>query len=207
MFDSLRSRIVGGEVDTLLKIIQCDLEKHEGLLILLNQLFKSHLALNVALVLYGAATDTGEAIATYRKIHAEQIKFRGTSHTLEDALHDTQMAAYHVCRIGGQKQDAANSQALEQREILARGIAALGSHLFTEPFQRAESQIAAAKAALAARMILHDATDFNISEFLSESYNPLDLKAAELTGPWEHISQPLKRATWMPSVSGIERRR
>ncbi len=144
-------------------------------------------------VLADIATDAGEAIATYRKIHAEQIKFRGTSHTLEDALHDSQMAAYHVCRIGGPKQDAANPQALEQREILAKGITALGSHLFTEPFQRTESQIAAAKAALAARMILHDATDFNISKFLSESYNPLDLKAAELTGPWEHISQPLKK--------------
>ena len=52
-------------------------------------------------VLADIATDAGEAIATYRKIHAEQIKFRGTSHTLEDALHDSQMAAYHVCRVGG----------------------------------------------------------------------------------------------------------
>ncbi len=144
-------------------------------------------------VLADIATDVGEVIATYCKIHAEQIKFRGTDHTLEDALHDTQTAAYHVCRIGGPKQDAANWQALEQREILARGIAALGSHLFTEPFQRAESQIAAAKAALVAGMILHNATDFNISEFLSVSYNPLDLKAAELTGSWTHISQPLKK--------------
>ena len=139
------------------------------------------------------ATDTSEVIATYRNIHAEQIKFRRTNHTLEDALHDTQMAAYHVCRIGGPKQNAGDPQAVEQRGILARGIAALDSHLFTEPFKRAESQIAAAKAALAARMILHDATDFNISGFLSESYDPLDLKVAELTGPWEHISQPLKK--------------
>lgn len=144
-------------------------------------------------ILAEIATDAGEAIATYRNIHAEQIKFRGTAHTLEDALHDTQTAAYHVCRIGGPKQNAANPQALEQREILARGIAALGSHLFTEPFQRAESQIAAAKAALAAGMIRHGATDFNISQFLSESYDPLDFKTAELTGSWEHISQPLKK--------------
>jgi hypothetical protein len=144
-------------------------------------------------VLAEIATDTGEVIATYRNIHAEQIKFRGTDHTLADALQDTQTAAYHVCRIGGQKQNAANQQVLEQREILTKGIAALGSHLFTEPFQRAESQIAAAKAALAARMILHYAEDFNISGFLSDSYNPLDLKTAELTGPWEHISQPLKK--------------
>jgi hypothetical protein len=144
-------------------------------------------------VLADIATDTGEVIATYRNIHAEQIKFRGTDHTVEDALRDTQMAAYHVCRIGGKKQDAADRQAIEQREILEKGIKALGSHLFTEPFLRAESQIAAAKAALAARMIQHDASDFNISGFLSESYIPLDLKAAELTGPWEHISQPLKK--------------
>lgn len=144
-------------------------------------------------VLADIATDPGEVIATYRNIHAEQIKFRGTDHTLDDSLHDTQIAAYHVCRIGGKRQDAADAQAHEQRSILERGIAALSSHLFTEPFQRAESQIAAAKAALAARMILHDAADFNISGFLSESYDPLDLKAEELTGPWEHISQPLKK--------------
>lgn len=147
-------------------------------------------------VLADIATNTGEVIATYRNIHAEQIKFRGTDHTLADALHDTQTAAYHVCRIGGPKQNAADALALEQRGILARGIAALDSHLFTEPFQRAESQIAAAKAALAARMILHDATDFNISGFLSESYDSDDFKAAELTGSWEHISQPLKRGNF-----------
>ncbi len=53
-------------------------------------------------------------------------------------------------------------------------------------------------------MLLHDATHFNISGFFSEGYNPLDLKAAELTGPWEHISQPLKYGTSKPSASGIE---
>jgi len=144
-------------------------------------------------VLADIAADTGETITTYRNIHAEQIKFRGVDHSLEDTLRDTQMAAYHVCRIGGQKQNAADLEALAHREILAKGIAALGSHLFAEPFQRAESRLAAAKAALTARMILHNATDFNIPAFLSESYNPIDLKTAELTGPWEHISQPLKK--------------
>lgn len=144
-------------------------------------------------VLADLAADTGETITTYRNIHAEQIKFRGVDHSLEDTLRDTQMAAYHVCRIGGQKQNAANSEALAHREILTKGIAALGSHLFTEPFQRAEPQLAAAKAALTANMILHNAKDFNISAFLSQSYNSADLKNAELTGPWEHISQPLKK--------------
>ena len=144
-------------------------------------------------VLADIATNSSEAIATYGKIHAEQIKYRGIDHTLADTLHDTQMAAYHVCRIGGKRQNAANVEAIAHREILTRGITALSSHLFTEPFQRADSQVAAAKAALAARMILYDATDFNLTTFLSESYNPTDLRTAELTGPWEHISQPLKK--------------
>jgi hypothetical protein len=49
---------------------------------------------------------------------------------------------------------------------------------------------------LAAKMIQHDAKDFNISGFLSASYDPLDLKTAELTGPWEHISPSLKKGNF-----------
>jgi|GEM_PF-430295 len=144
-------------------------------------------------VLAEISTDTVEAITTYRNIHAEQIKFRGVNHTLEDTLRDSQRAAYHVCRLGGQKETAGDETALKHREILAKGISSLASHLFSDHFQRADSQISAARAALSAQMILHNATGFNISAFLSESYDPLDLKAAELTGPWEHISQPLKK--------------
>jgi len=69
----------------------------------------------------------------------------------------------------------------------------MASHLFSDHFQRADSQISAAKAALAAQMILHEADTFDISKFLSESPDLAELKAAELTGSWKHISQPLKK--------------
>lgn len=143
-------------------------------------------------VLADIATDTRDAITTYRNIHAEQIEFRGTAHSLEACLHDTQQAAYQVCRIGGKKPESGDDNAVEHRKILTQGIAALSSHLFTEPFRGAQTQLAAAKAALVAQMILSEATAFDLSKFLSTSLNHEEMKTAELTDPWEHISKPLR---------------
>jgi len=69
----------------------------------------------------------------------------------------------------------------------------MASHLFSDHFERADSQIAAAKAALTAQMILHEADTFDISQFLSERPDLAKMKTAELNDPWKHISQPLKK--------------
>lgn len=144
-------------------------------------------------ILAEIATDAAETITTYRNIHAEQLRFRGGEFSLEDALKDTRQAAYHICRLGGQQETAGDETAIRHRKILAQGISSMASHLFSDHFQRADSQIAAAKAALAAQMILHEADTFDISKFLSESPDLVKLKTAELNGAWEHISQPLKK--------------
>lgn len=144
-------------------------------------------------VLAEISTNAEETIATYRNIHAEQLRFRGAEFSLEDALKDTQQAAYHVCRLGGQKDTAGDETAIKHREILTKGISSMASHLFSDHFQRADAQIAAAKASLAAQMILHEADTFDISKFLSESPDLAKLKTAELNDPWKYISQPLKK--------------
>ena len=139
------------------------------------------------------ARDTADIITTYNAIHAEQLHFRNGAWSIAEALADTQQAAYNVSRIGGPQQDAGDATNLEHREILERGISSLGSHLFSESFQRADAQIAAAKAALAAQVIASQALDFDISGYLQEQPDIAGLKDAELTGAWEHISAPLKR--------------
>ena len=153
-------------------------------------------------ILADMADDADSAITTYAAIHAEQLRFRGIDHSVEETLLDTQTAAYHVCRLGGKKQEAADELTLQHRDILGKGIGSLESHLFSEPFRQADSQIAAAKAALAAQMISSKSTDFNIAGFLATEPDLVQLRAAELVGHGNTFPSHSKRATLMPFVSG-----
>lgn len=139
------------------------------------------------------ASDANAIISTYTAIHAEQLEFRTGEWSIEETLADTQRAAYHVCRLGGSKQNLGDETSQEHREILKNGISSLGSHLFNQPFQRADAQIAAAKATLTAQLIASKATTFDLAEFINENPDIPSLKPAQLYNDWEHISAPLKK--------------
>lgn len=139
------------------------------------------------------ADDAQASIDTYQKIHAEQLEFRDGDWSMAQALQDTQLASYHVCRIDEKKQNQHNEEAQNHRAILKQGISFIASHLFSEPFQREQAQIAAAKAALSAQIILSESSDFNLAAYIAAEPDNTELKSANLIDDWKHISTPLKK--------------
>lgn len=139
------------------------------------------------------ATDLEALRKTYASVHAEQTIYRNGSWTIKETLQDTRDAAYNVCRIGGPKQNQNNAEAQHHRTILAEGIKAIASHLFSAPFSPEDAQVAASRAALAAALIERSNIDFDLPTFLDAPPNLSELTSAQLTGTLKYISKPLKQ--------------
>jgi hypothetical protein len=148
-------------------------------------------------VLAELARNLDEAKATYRAIHAEQVKYRGLSCTMAEALEDTQDAAFWVSRVDGRPPEEN-----EKTEFFRKGIRALDSHLFSEPFQIAQARHAAGIATLLASAIKTGRTDLDLPRFLTGELDPESLRWAKLDAPWENLNRlkqtdPLAFACWL----------
>jgi len=148
-------------------------------------------------VLAELARNLDEAKATYRAIHAEQVKYRGLSCTMAEALADTQDAAFWVSRVDGRPPEEN-----EKTEFFRKGIRALDSHLFSEPFQIAQARHAAGIATLVASAIKTGRTDLDLPRFLTGELDPESLRWAKLDAPWENLNRlkqtdPLAFACWV----------
>ncbi len=143
------------------------------------------------------AGNLAETEATYRAVHAEQVKYRALDCGLAEALADTQDAAFWVSRVDGRPPEEN-----EKTIFFRKGIRALDSHLFSEPFQIAQSRNAAGIAALVASALKRGATNLDLPAFVSSEPNPENLRWAKLDAPWEHLNRlkqtdPAAFACWL----------
>lgn len=125
-----------------------------------------------------------DAVRTYRAVHAEQLRWRGGDWTVEQTLNDTQDAAFWVCR-----RDLRPKVNHEKIDFFSDGIRALDSHLFNQPFQIAESRLAAARAALVAEWVRQEQTEFDLPGFLDSGVAPKAIRDASLEGIWSDLNR------------------
>ena len=135
-------------------------------------------------ILAGIQTNMRETITTYERIFEEQLKFRDNPISIDDALSDTQDAAFWVSRVSGRKLPKGEAKI----EFMAKGIKALESHLFQEPFGREESRLAAGCACLVAELVRQQAHDFNLSEFVTAPLDVDYLKGTKLEATWSDLN-------------------
>lgn len=125
-----------------------------------------------------------DAVRTYRAIHAEQLRWRGGDWTVEQTLDDTQDAAFWVCR-----RNLRPKVNHEKIDFFGNGIRALDSHLFNQPFQIAESRLAAARVALVAEWVRQEKTDFDLPGFLASGMTLEAIRDASLDGACNHLNR------------------
>ncbi|MCC5790415.1 MAG: nucleotidyl transferase AbiEii/AbiGii toxin family protein [Opitutales bacterium] len=130
------------------------------------------------------AVNRKNAVKTYRAIHAEQLRWRGGQWTIDETLNDTQEAAFWVCR-----RDLRPKENHQRIDFFSDGIRAMDSHLFNQPFQRAESRLASARAALVAEWIRQEAKDFDLSAFLKTECDLETIRDATLEGSWTNLNR------------------
>ena len=130
------------------------------------------------------AGNLGDTVATYAKVHAEQLRFGRPPCTIDESLDDTQDAAFWVCR-----RDLRPREDHERIDFFSDGIRALDSHLFAQPFQRAESRLAAARAALVAQIIRRGRIGFDLPEFLAADPDLSRIGPATLTDRWTRLNR------------------
>jgi len=130
------------------------------------------------------AGNLANVLQTYRAVHAEQLRWRGGKWTIDQTLDDTQDAAFWVCR-----RDLRPRESHEKIDFFGDGIRALDSHLFNQPFQIAESRLAAARAALVAEWVRQEKSDFNIQSFLSAEIDVEAIREASLEGSWANLNR------------------
>lgn len=148
-------------------------------------------------VLAGMSGNIAETEATYRAVHAEQVKYRALDCGLAEALADTQDAAFWVSRVDGRPPEET-----EKTAFFRKGIRALDSHLFSETFQIAQARNAAGIAALVASALKLGSTKLDLSAFVASEPNPEDLRWAKLEAPWENLNRlkqtdPVAFACWI----------
>lgn len=124
------------------------------------------------------------AVQTYHAVHAEQLRWGRDECTIDQALDDTQDAAFWVCR-----RDLRPQETHEKIDFFGDGIRALDSHLFNQPFQIAESRLAAARAALVAEWLRQKQSAFNLPAFLAAELDLDSLRDASLDGAWTNLNR------------------
>lgn len=125
------------------------------------------------------ANNLNEGITTYRRIHAEQCRWRG-GHSVDDCLNDTQAASILASRVETLNKEADDPQI----NFFRRGINSVNSHMFTERFGRESVRIASARAALVAEVIRREHTQFPLAQVLADAPDIAALKKARLEGDW-----------------------
>jgi len=130
------------------------------------------------------ASDMGETIRTYRRIHSEQTKYRHIECSIDQALADTQDAAFWVARV-----DSRPREENDKIEFFRKGIRAMDSHLFSQPFHRAESRLAAGRAALIAELIRTGQENFDLPAFVGADPDLDAMREAQLGDPWNNLNR------------------
>jgi hypothetical protein len=130
------------------------------------------------------AGNLSDAVQTYRAVHAEQLRWRGGEWTTDQTLDDTQDAAFWVCR-----RDLRPHETHEKIDFFGDGIRALDSHLFNQPFQIAESRLAAGRAALVAELIRQGQTQFDLPTFLAAEIDLNTIRDANLDAAWTNLNR------------------
>lgn len=125
-----------------------------------------------------------DAVQTYRAVHAEQLQWRGGEWTVNQTLDDTQDGAFWVCR-----RDLRPKETHAKIDFFGDGIRALDSHLFNQPFQIAESRLAAGRAALVAEWIRKEQSDFQLPGFLAAGVDLQAIRDVSLDGAWIHLNR------------------
>ncbi len=131
-----------------------------------------------------SAGNLANAVQTYHAVHAEQVRWRGGDWTIDQTLDDTQDAAFWVCR-----RDLMPPESHERIDFFGNGIRALDSHLFNQPFQIAESRLAAARAAVVAEWIRQEQSDFDLPAFLAAEIDIEAIRDAILDGGWTNLNR------------------
>jgi hypothetical protein len=144
------------------------------------------------------AENVHETIETYRKVHAEQCKWRG-DHELPACLADTQAAAALVSQVSQLNKADGNTRL----EFFRKGINSVSAHMFSERFGRTEARIAAGRAALVAAIIGTGSGDFPLKAFLESAPVLDEMKAAKLQGEWAPLDR-LKRTDIRAYVCWVE---
>lgn len=135
-------------------------------------------------VLANLAENMADTHFTYGKVFEEQLRFREAFITRDEALDDTQDAAFWAARVDGRRAPE-NEKKLN---FMRAGIRALGSHLFGEPFSRSEVRVAAGRAALVAEIVRKGRVGFDLPGILEA---PLDLgyiRGTRLEGLWGDLN-------------------
>ena len=130
------------------------------------------------------AGNLNDAVQTYRAVHAEQLRWGRDECTIDQALDDTQDAAFWVCR-----RDLRPQETHKKIDFFGDGIRALDSHLFNQPFQIAESRLAAGRAALVAELIRQGQTQFDLTAFLAAEIDINTVRAANLNASWINLNR------------------
>lgn len=65
----------------------------------------------------------------------------------------------------------------------------MDSHLFNQPFQIAESRLAAGRAALVAEWVRQERSDFDLPAFLAAGIDLDSLRDASLDGAWTNLNR------------------
>ncbi|MCW1912649.1 nucleotidyl transferase AbiEii/AbiGii toxin family protein [Luteolibacter sp. GHJ8] len=130
------------------------------------------------------ADNLPETVATYARVHEEQVRFRGGDWSIDQTLDDTQDAAFWVSRV-----DLRPNEVHERIDFFRGGVSALDSHLFNHPFQRAESRLAAGRASLVAELIRRNSAGFDLRGFLAAETDNALVGPATLADPWANLNR------------------
>lgn len=130
------------------------------------------------------ANNLNESVATYRRIHAEQCRWRG-DHAYEACLTDSQAAAVLASRVDTLQLKAEDPQV----DFFRRGINSVNSHMFKEPFGREAVRIASGRAVLVAEVIRQEQAQFPLAQVLAQAPDIPALKKAKLENDWAMIDR------------------
>lgn len=134
--------------------------------------------------LAAVAANHADVVRTYHAVYAEQLKWGRGPCTIDQSLDDTQDAAFWVCR-----RDLRPKEDHEKIDFFGDGIRALDSHLFNQPFQIAESRLAASRAALVAEWVRQEAGDIDLPAFLAAGIDLEAIRDANLDGSWTNLNR------------------
>jgi Nucleotidyl transferase AbiEii toxin, Type IV TA system len=133
--------------------------------------------------LFNLAEDLTAVRRIYQKVFAQENEYRGGGFTPADALEDTLQASLSLSmhKLKGVKD---SSEAI----LLEDGARKLTSHLVDHRFNLDMAKLAAAKAALVAKLIGSEAAGSSLEVFKTIP-PPEEIRKLRIEGEWEHLNR------------------
>lgn len=133
--------------------------------------------------LFNLAKDLAAVRRVYQKVFSQENVYRGGGFTTEDVLEDTLQASLSLSmhRLKGVK-DSAEALMLED------GARKLTSHLVDHRFNLDMAKLAAAKAALIAKLIKKETAGTSLEVFRTVP-PPEELRQLKIEGEWERLNR------------------